>query len=228
MTETVGVVPALDMERRWIGDPAPLVEVSGIGARRARDASRLLVDRGASALVSWGVAGGLDPELSAGTVVLPDAVIRGDGQRVEVDLEWRDRLVDRILGQINLSTAPVLTVDRPLASPGEKSEAHQRTGAGAVDMESAAVASVAAGAGVPFITVRVVVDTADMGLPASATSLCDESGWLNLGSALRLVFRPGDWAGLAALARANAAAGRAMRTVWAMARPDLALSEDIQ
>ena len=92
-------------------------------------------------------------------------------------------------------------------------------------MESAAVAAVADEAGVPFLAIKVVVDSAGFRLPEIALTLCDEGGRLKSGALLQLVFMPGEWPGLLALARANAAAGRSMRALWSLAAPDLALSE---
>ena len=92
-------------------------------------------------------------------------------------------------------------------------------------MESAAVAAVANAAGIPFIAVRVVVDAADVCLPAVALTMCDEEGRLKRSSLFRVLVRPGDWGAMIGLARANAAAGRAMRSLWFAGEPDLALSE---
>ena len=57
-----------------LGDGTLLV-LSGIGPVSAAEGARRLVLSGARALISWGVAGGLDPQLAAGALVLPEAVI---------------------------------------------------------------------------------------------------------------------------------------------------------
>src|SRR6266403_1699369 len=76
----VGVVAALDAEARTLGpavrrddglfflSDGALLAVSGMGAALAAIAARNLIDAGAAALISFGLAGGLDPLLSAGTV----------------------------------------------------------------------------------------------------------------------------------------------------------------
>ena len=66
---------------RWADDPRIAIAVSG--ARPGRAEARRLVAEGCRALISWGVAGGLDPALVPGEVVaedgarlpLPDSVI---------------------------------------------------------------------------------------------------------------------------------------------------------
>ena len=157
MTAVLGIVAALEMERRWIGAPEPLVELSGVGDARAENAAHRLVDRGATALVSWGVAGGLDPDLEPGTVVLPDAVVHADGSSSPVDEAWRDRLLERVSGRVVISTLSLYHASSVITSPDEKRAVYERVGAGAVDMESAAVAAVATETGIPFVVVRVVV-----------------------------------------------------------------------
>jgi adenosylhomocysteine nucleosidase len=62
-------------------------------------------------------------------------------------------------------TSPrIVTVDHLVANPTEKRQLAERTGAYAVDMESAAVEQVCAARGVPFLAVRAVSDTADTAL----------------------------------------------------------------
>ena len=142
MTAVLGVVAALELERQWIAAPEPLCETSGVGADSAGAAARRLVDRGATALVSWGMAGGLDPGIDSGTVVLPKALIGPNGSPIGVDPEWHGRVLAKIRDLVEVSTSELLDVARPITTVREKRELHRRTGAGAVDMESAAVASV--------------------------------------------------------------------------------------
>jgi len=224
VTSVLGIVAALEMERRWIRSPGALVELSGIGDTRAEHAANQLVERGATALVSWGVAGGLDPNLSAGTVVFPDAVIAGDGSRSEVDLEWRDRLLERVRGRVVSSTSPLYHATSVITTADEKSSLYERFGAGAADMESAAVARVALANHLPWIAVRVVIDAADQELPEAILTATGADGRLRVGPVVGLLLRPRLWRPLIILGRTGAAAGRSMRRLWDVAQPDLALS----
>ena len=138
--------------------------------------------------------------------------------------EWRDRLVIRIGDRVDVSTSALLSVVRPITSAEEKRELHRRTAAGAVDMESAAIAAVAIQSGISFLAVRVVVDAAAVSIPKAALGMFDEGGRLKKSSLIRFVLHPLGWPGLIVLARANAAAGRSMRSLWSAAGPDLGLS----
>jgi adenosylhomocysteine nucleosidase len=67
-----------------------------------------------------------------------------------------------------------------LKSSTEKKILFERTGAVAVDMESGAVARVAQEAGVPFMAVRAIADSADMAIPQGSLGALDEFGELSL------------------------------------------------
>ncbi len=70
----------------------------------------------------------------------------------------------------------VLTVDRVAVTSAEKRELREKTGAGAVDMESAAIARKAAEWGVSFRVIRAVSDTAGENLPLDFNSYRDAEG----------------------------------------------------
>ena len=101
---------------------------------------------------------------------------------------WPDELAARV--------GDLLTVPTALESPAAKRAAAAATDAVAVDMESAAIAAVAARARVPFVALRVVVDGLDDALPAGAERWIDERGSGACRPALRAAVEP------AAMARA--------------------------
>jgi hypothetical protein len=89
-------------------------------------------------------------------------------------------------------------------------EAAVASGAVAVDMESAAIAAVAAQAGVPFVALRVIVDGRDDAVPEGAESWIDERGNRRLASALAAVAKPGEWMALWRLAQRYRVASRVL------------------
>ena len=157
-----------------------LLTVSGIGQAAAAAASRRLIDAGAGALVSWGLAGGLAPSLKAGVVCLPEQVIGPDGTHYPTAGEWRETLSLLMAARRRVARGNLLTSATPLASTAAKAAAHRDTGAVAVDMESSAVAKTARNHGLPFIAVRAIVDTAADEVPR-AVSAASESGQVRIG-----------------------------------------------
>jgi adenosylhomocysteine nucleosidase len=157
-----------------------LVHLSGVGRKRAARAAQSLLNRGATALLSWGTAGGLVPGLAPGSLVLPKAVMGSDLSLFQVDPSWHDRLRSRLEGRIDLRSEALIESPTVLMTPEEKRALAYRTGAVAVDMESAAVAVAADQAGLPFVALRVVSDSLDQTLPSCVLSAYDTSGHLKM------------------------------------------------
>jgi adenosylhomocysteine nucleosidase len=108
---------------------------------------------------------------------------------------------------------PLLTRSAPIDSVSDKALAFRETGAVAVDMESLSVAQVAAAFGLPFIAVRVIVDTAADVLP-QAVLAANRAGSLEMGRLLGgLVRAPSELAALIRLAQRYRTATRSLTAV---------------
>ena len=84
----IGVITGLRAEARCLSGLDLAVACSGARPGRARaEAARLLAE-GAFGLVSFGLAGGLAPELRPGDLVLAEAVVLPDGRRLMTDAAW--------------------------------------------------------------------------------------------------------------------------------------------
>jgi adenosylhomocysteine nucleosidase len=199
----IGIVVGMTAEARLVGGTGCAVAVGGglpLGARRV---AQRLVDDGAIALVSFGLAGGLDPALAAGALLAPRAVL-SQGRRIACDAGLRSRLSGE-------GIPCLLAGDAVVASAAEKRRLWRETGAGAVDLESGGVAEVATAAGLPFAVLRAVCDPAGRDLPRAATEALDEEGRIApLRMAAILVRDPRQVLGLVALGRDVARARRAL------------------
>ena len=122
------------------------------------------VARGASGIISFGIAGGLAPELRAGHWVVASAIRTGQ-QLFPTDRAWTRSLLDRLPGALH---ADIVGVDAPLAEPGEKRSLHVQTGAAAVDTESHIAARIAAAHQIPFAACRTIIDAVERPLPPAA------------------------------------------------------------
>ena len=91
-------------------------------------------------------------------------------------------------------------MDRVAVTAAEKHELRRRTGAAAVDMESAAILQRARECNLPFTAVRAVSDTADQDLPLDFNLYRDARGRFSRGRiALAALRRP--FAAIPGLAR---------------------------
>lgn len=195
-----------------------LLLLSGVGPRRARAAAERLLAAGAGALLSWGTAAGLDPILAPGALLLPAAVLAADGRAYPVHSGWRESLYRRLTLHCQVHSGLLAESPALLTDPQEKSVLFGRSGALAVDMESAAVGAAALAAGVPFVVVRAVADPAAAALPRAVADALTASGQVYGPRLLyALARRPADLVALARLARQFHAASRALRSVRAAA-----------
>ncbi len=183
-----GETRAVGIRRALAGDPVPLADggllvLAGMGPAAAERAAGRLAAAGVAGLVSFGLAGGLDPALQAGDVVLPGEVIDTAGTRWPTDTAWRAAFAATLTGRQRIEAGALLASSRPLDSAADKHTARQASGAVAVDMESGAIGLVAMRRRLPFLVVRVVVDTAQDALPA-AVAAASREGRLRLGRLL--------------------------------------------
>jgi len=191
-----------------------------MGGTAAAQTARSLVEGGAQALVSWGMAGGLDPAFTPGTIFLPSEVISPDGATaLPTEQTWREQLGTRMAQQEPGQHRPVtsgrlLTTPKAVGTGADKAMLFQRTGAVAVDMESLAIAEVARARQVPFIAVRVIVDSAGDTLPRAVTAAADSEGHLRIGRLLASLARtPGELPALIRLGGRYRAANRSLAAV---------------
>jgi hopanoid-associated phosphorylase len=183
-------------------------------ARAAQGTAELIAAR-ASMLLSFGFAGGLDPSLQPGDIVVGAGVVGPDGQMRATD----DALAQQICAALDDAACKwraglVAGADQALATPAAKQALAARTGALIVDMESHAVAA----AGLPFAILRVVVDPAERALPASVLAALDSRGRVRAAALMTgLLRRPRDIGPLLALARDNGPARASLRRAAAAA-----------
>lgn len=166
----VAVIAALGAEARAFergarGGASIRITLSGVGARAATAAAHDAVGAGASALVSFGCAGGLDPSLEAGTLMLPSRVSDESGRRIAVDPEWRAEVRRSIVPGTALGDGDGLEVRRAVSSVRDKRRLFDDGGFTFVDMESVSVGAVAHAHGLPFLVVRSIADTGSDPLP---------------------------------------------------------------
>lgn len=160
------------------------------------------------------MAGGLDPSLIAGTLLLPHAVIADNGQAIETSRPWRERLSAAISSRLTPVSGKLATAGQAVASIAEKAALFRETGAAAVDMESFGIAQVAIACRVPFLAVRVIVDTAADELSGAVKRAANAEGHLSMWRLLGgLALAPADLPALLRLARRYRSAASSLAAV---------------
>jgi nucleoside phosphorylase len=145
------------------GDVArsPIIAVTGLkmvsGGGDVVRALAVAVANKSSAIINFGVAGGLKPGLAPGSKLVARSVITEDGGRYHGDPVWSQRL-SLVLGGATI--ADIVGIDAPVVGHADKHALHVKTGAHAADMESHIAARIAAAHKLPFAAFRVVADPA--------------------------------------------------------------------
>ncbi len=201
----LGFVVGLTAEARIAARFGFPVEAGGGTPEGAARAASRLVEQGATALVSFGLAGGLDPALRPGSLIIPSIVAS--------ESRWHADLALALLFG-GLTDHTLFAGSRIVADVASKRRLYAETKAHAIDLESGSVASVATAKGLPFVVVRAICDPAERNLPPAALVALDSTGGIGLTGVLCSVARhPGQIPALLALA---GDAARARRTLVAL------------
>lgn len=202
-SEAIGIVTGLEAEARIARRLGWPVEVGGGTAAGARAAAGRLADQGATALVSFGLAGGLDPALRPGTLLVPESVWSGGVSRAT------DPKISHALG--GPTPHCLLGAEALATTAGDKRRLWDEAHCAAIDLESGPVAEVAGARGLAFAALRAVCDRADINLPPAALVALSSAGRIGPARVLAAVLRePGQIPALVRLAGAAASARRAL------------------
>ena len=145
----------------------------GVGPRRAGATMTEVLKkarRRPEAVLMLGVAGAVSPGMESGDLILADTYAldsEGDNSNdLAPDpgmLETAEATATEL--RMPVSRAGSLTVDHLIVDSGERQQLREKYGVGSVNMEDHAVAVAVSEARVPFISVRVILDTAEQRLP---------------------------------------------------------------
>ena len=156
---------------------------SGLGKVNAAVVSTLLIEKFECELLLFsGVAGGIDPEIEIGDVIIGYSLIQHDYGKLinkemltfrpgyfpigesKNDIEYKlDPKIKRKIKSLrpNVRMGKIITGDLFLQCEETQKELFEKFGADAIDMEGAAVAQVAEQFSIPLIVVRCISDMAD-------------------------------------------------------------------
>jgi adenosylhomocysteine nucleosidase len=177
-----------------LSDRDCLLVTSGIGMKRAMDATRaLLAATRPQFLVSFGVAGAVDDDLHIGDVVIASHVcllekgVPGRLQRLAPlsDAAWQAaaRALQPRGAHLVSGTAITTRGSQAVRLPSEEMP-HP-----VLEMETAGIAQVAAGQGIPLLSLRSVSDGPQAPIPFDLEAMTDSEYNYRIGRMIRAVLR---------------------------------------
>lgn len=147
-----------------LGKIGIVISEGGKGPEKAALATETVLDVfRPKRLLGAGFASALDPELLTNTILVPDRIIDESGE------EWS--LYPRKQSEITL-----LSVEGTVGSPLKKSELYAKFGTKILDRELFAIATVAKNRNVPFLPLKIVLDTAEEEIPLEVRHINIQSG----------------------------------------------------
>ncbi|GEC14696.1 phosphorylase [Nitrobacter winogradskyi] len=174
------IVTGLVQEARIAAGPGMTVICSSSNPRQLRKLLDGFDSSTVRGVISFGVAGGLDPSLKSGDVVVATEVVNG-ASRWRAGLSLSEELIDGTgMGGQKVVRAGLAGVEQVVLGQAGKAVLHATTGASAVDMESHIAAAYATEAGLPFAALRVISDPATRALPAIARNAIKPNGNIDL------------------------------------------------
>lgn len=183
------IVTGLVQEARIAAGPGMAVICSSSSPVQLRALLTVVDPASIRGVISFGVAGGLDPKLRTGDVVVATEVLAGDA-RWAAGISLSDDLISRLTsGRRRVVRGCLAGAEQVVMGQSCKAALHSETGAAAVDMESHIAAAYAAEAGLPFAALRVISDPAHRALPALARAAIRPNGKIDLATILRGVVR---------------------------------------
>ena len=181
--------------------------IVGIGRQNAEKSVRnFLATNTPELALTCGFAGGLNPELQLGDVVF-EALFDPPSSLLPLQAK---------LQAAGAKPVSFHCADRIATTVAEKKALRERTGADAVEMESAAIQAVCRERGVPCVTLRVISDQANEDLPLDFNALAKADRNLDFGKlAWSLAKSPAKIGPLLALQRKTSLAAKRLAAVLA-------------
>lgn len=189
----IAIVVGMKSEARLAGAGGLAVVGGGSAARVEAGLARLHEARPLHGVLSFGVAGGLAPDLRPGDLVAATAVFSASGV-FSCHAAWAE-----FLSRAAPDARPgaLLGVDEPILTPENKRRLHEETGAVAVDMESHGAARFAQANDLPFAVFRAISDPQERAVPSAALAGFRPDGSTDVGAVLVALARnPGQTAAL--------------------------------
>lgn len=183
------IVTGLKQEARIAAGPGLTVICSSSNPTQLREMMTSFDPRSIRGIVSFGVAGGLNPALKSGDIVIASQIVTAN-RRWSTEASLTEDLVALPMKRGRSIVSGVLAgVEAVVLGQVGKEALRATTGADAVDMESHIAARYAEYNGLPFAAVRVISDPSHRALPQITMNAIKPNGKVDVWKVMRGVAR---------------------------------------
>ena len=145
-------------------------------SKKALTAARTALSEKPDVIISFGLAGSMNPKVQNGKIIIPKNIIDKSGNKKKVSKKYSDffnkRISDKVFKQ-NL-----ITVDKIEFNLNSKK--YLRKNISFIDMESSYIQLEAIKKKIPFIAMRVIFDDLDCSIPDFVKTCINADGNLNI------------------------------------------------
>lgn len=183
------IVTGLKQEARIAAGPGLTVICSSSNPKQLREMMTSFDPKSIRGIVSFGVAGGLNPILRSGDIVVATEIVAHD-KRWTTAPALTENLIALPMKRKRSIVAGILAgVEEVVLGQVGKSTLRAKTGADAVDMESHIAARYADENGLPFAAVRVISDPSHRALPEITMNAIKPNGNVDMVKVMRGIAR---------------------------------------
>lgn len=183
------IVTGLKQEARIAAGPGLTVICSSSNPVQLREMMTSFDPRSIRGIVSFGVAGGLNPALKSGDIVIASRIVTAK-RRWPTEASLTEDIVALPMKRGRSIVSGVLAgVEEVVLGQIGKEALRATTGADAVDMESHIAARYAEYNGLPFAAVRVISDPAHRALPQITMNAIKPNGNVDVWKVMRGIAR---------------------------------------
>ena len=178
------IVTGLKQEARIAAGPGLTVICSSSNPVQLREMMMSFDPDSIRGIVSFGVAGGLNPALRSGDIVIASEIVAAKGRWVPAE-GLSQALYGLPEGEHRITRGVLAGVEEVVLGSTAKAALRASTGADAVDMESHIAARYAGQHGLPFAALRVISDPAHRALPEIAAAALKANGDVDVWKVMR-------------------------------------------
>ena len=145
-------------------------------SKKALIAARTALSERPDVIISFGLAGSMNPKVQNGKIIIPQNIIDKSGNKKKVSKKYSDFFNKRISGKVFRQN--LITVDKIEFNLNNKK--YLRKNISFIDMESSYIQLEAIKKKIPFITMRVIFDDLNFSIPDFLKTCINADGNLNI------------------------------------------------